>query len=348
MLHLSNQLSRRSRPLFLVALVIFLAACGSAAPSATNSPTAELVKATATLPPTLEPTAAPATLILVGDASAEPFDVQNVETRLTALAAQQNMTLVKKDALTTADLTEEVKVVVWVGAASGISDLAAGAPQIQFAAITASDLQPAVNLNVIRSRPENAVFIAGYISTLIAPDWRGAALLPSDGPLGDQIQAIFTNGGRFFCGRCAPAYAPVVLFPLSAVLPTGSTASSWQAAFDELNKNVIEVVYISDAASSPELLSSLAGAGLTLLGNLPPAAELASHWAVTVQVDGSALLETLWPDLLAGKEGQLLDTPVTLRDINPEKFSPGKQELVEKMIADLQAGLINPFTVPAE
>lgn len=348
MLHLSNQPSRLLRPLFVVALVIFLAACGSAAPSATNSPTAAQIEATATLPATPEPTTAPATILLVSDAGAAPSDVQNTETRLTAMASQQNMTLVKKDALSAADLTEEVKVVVWVGAANGISDLAAGASQVQFVAITASDLQPAANLSVIRSRPENAVFIAGYISTLIAPDWRGAALLPSDGPLGDQVQAIFTNGGRFFCGRCAPAYAPVVLFPVSAVLPTGSPVSSWQAAFDELNQNVIEVLYISDAAASAELLSSLTSAGFTLLGSQQPAAELTSNWAVTVQVDGSALLETLWPDLLAGKEGQLLDVPVTLNDINPEKFSPGKQELVEKMIADLQAGLVNPLTVPAE
>lgn len=349
MLHFLNQPARFSRLLLpAVLMILLLAACGSAVPSLTTAPTASLPDATATLPPTPEPTAAPETVVLVSDSGASPTEMQNAETALTALASQNNMILVKKDALSAADLIGEVKIVVWVGAAGGISDLAAGAPQVQFAAITASDLQPAANLNIIRSRPENAIFIAGYISTLIAPDWRGAALLPSDGPLGEQAQAVFSNGGRFFCGRCAPAYAPVVLFPLSAVLPTGSPASAWQAAFDELNQKVVEVLYVSDAASSPELLASLSGAGITLLGSQLPAAELSSNWAVTVQVDGSALLETLWPDILAGKPGQLLDAPVTLSDIDPEKLSPGRQELVNKMIADLQAGLVNPFSVPAE
>jgi hypothetical protein len=241
-----------------------------------------------------------------------------------------------------------VKIVIWLGTANGISELAAGAPQVQFVAITTSNLQAGANLSIIHTRPEDVIFISGYISTLIAPDWRGAGLLPSDGPLGDQIQTVFTNGGRFFCGRCAPAYAPVVLFPVSAALPSGSDASSWQAAFDELNGNVIEVLYVSDAAVSPELLAMLNDLDITLIGSQTPGEEILSNWAATVQMDGTALLETLWPSLIAGQGGTLLETPVTLRDVNPDKLSPGRQELVATMIANLQSGLVNPDSVPSE
>lgn len=348
MMHFSNSPARLARQVILAALILLLAACNAATPATSSSPTAAGAEATATSLPTPEPTAAPAKVILVSDAGAPATDVQNAETRLTALAAQESMTLVKVDTLSAADLTPEVKIVVWLGAADGITDLAAGASQVQFVAVTNADVQPAANLSVISSHPENAIFIAGYISTLIAPDWRGAALLPSDGALGDQAQSVFENGGRFFCGRCAPAYAPVVLFPLSATLPSGSPASSWQAAFDELNKNVIEVLYVSDEAASAELLTSLAGNGITLIGSQSPSAELQPNWAATVQVDGTALLDTLWPDLLAGKAGQALEAPVTLSDINPDKFSPGRQELVEAMITDLQNGLVDPFIVPAQ
>lgn len=340
--------ARWSRQIALIALVLVLAACNSATPLATGAPTAAIDQATVTSQPSPEPTAVAAKVILVSDSSAATADVQNAETHLTALAAQNNMALVKAETLAAADLTADVKVVVWVGAASGITDLAGGAPQVQFVAITAGDLQPAANLSVIRSHPEDVVFIAGYISTLIAPDWRGAALLPSDGPLGDQVQTIFENGGRFFCGRCAPAYAPVVLFPLSATLPSTSPASAWQAAFETLNQNVIEVLYVSDPASSPELLTPLKDAGITLIGSQPPSAELQSNWAATVQMDNASLMDTLWPDLLAGKPGQALEAPVTLSDINPDKFSPGRQDLVQTMISNLQNGLVDPFSVPAQ
>ena len=348
MLHLLRQPDRIARWFLLAALVFLLAACGAATPAITEAPTAGAIEATFTPPPTPEPTSLPAKVILASDAGSSPAELQRVETRLAALAAAGNSTLVRQESVTAADLTDDVKVVVWVGTAAGIADLAAGAPRVQFVAITPAEVQPLDNLSIIRSQPENAVFIAGYISTLIAPDWRGGALLPSDGPLGGQAQSIFTNGGRFFCGRCAPAYAPIVLFPVSAALPTGSPASAWKAAFSELNQNVIEVLYVSDAAASPELLTSLAETGITLLGSQPPSPEWSQNWAATVQVDAGALLETLWPDLLAGKGGQSLSAPVTLSDINPEKLSPGRLELVEKMIADLQAGLVGPYSVPAE
>ncbi len=340
--------ARWTRQALLAVLVLALAACTPPTPSSTDALIPTVSEATLTSQPSQEPTAAPATLMLVSDSSAAAADVQNAETRLTALAAQNNLRFVKAETLSAADLTTEVKIVVWVGAADGITDLAAGAPQAQFVAITASDLQPAANLNVIHTSPQNAVFIAGYISTLIAPDWRGAALLPANGPLGDQVQTIFENGGRFFCGRCAPAYAPVVLFPLSAVLPSGSPASAWQAAFDELNQNVIEVLYVSDAAASPEFLTALKDAGITLIGSQAPSPDLQSNWAATVQMDGVSLLDTLWPDLLAGKPGQAFEAPVTLSDINPDKFSPGRQERVQTMITNLQNGLVDPFSVPAQ
>jgi len=348
MLHYSNQFVRSARIFLLVGIMILLAACNPASPAMTATATGTLLETPTTLIPTLEPTAPTAKIILVSDDSASTADLQKADTVLMDLAAQDNMNLVNADSLTASNLTPEVKVVIWIGQAEGISELASGAPQVQFVAITSSALEPAANLNVIHLRLEKAVFIAGYISTLIAPDWRGAGLLPSDGPLGDQVQAVFTNGGRFFCGRCAPAYAPVVLFPVSATLPGNSPVSDWQAAFDELNKNIIEVLYVSDAAASPELLKSMSEKGLILIGSQPPPADLQPVWAATISIDGISQLETLWPDLLAKKPGQSLEAPVVLLDVDPAKLSPGRQELVNAMIENLQSGLVNPFSIPPE
>lgn len=348
MLHYSNHFVRSACITLFAAILIVLAACNPSSPAITATATNPPLQTPATLVPTPESTAEPAKIILVSDAGASSSDVQKAETALTDLAGQEEMNLVKAGNLTPADLTPEVKVVVWIGQADGIGALAAGAPQVQFVAITSANLDSSVNLNIIHIRPEQAVFIAGYISTLIAPDWRGAGLLPSDGPLGDQVQTVFSNGGRFFCGRCAPAYAPVVLFPLSAALPGNSPASAWLGAFDDLNKNIIEVIYVSNSAASPELLSALSEKGITLVGSQPPTADLQSAWAATVSMDGISQLENLWPDLLAKKPGQSLEAPVVLSDVDPSKLSPGRQELVNAMIENLQSGLVNPFSVQPE
>jgi len=348
MLHYSNQFVHSARIFLLVGILILLAACNPVSPVITATATGALLETPTTLIPTLEPTAPTAKIILVSDGSASTTDLQKAETVLTDLAARNNMNLVQAASLTTSDLSPEVKIVVWIGQAEGIAELAAGAPQVQFVAITSSALEPAVNLNIIHLRPEKVIFIAGYISTLIAPDWRGGGLLPSDGPLGDQVQAVFSNGGRFFCGRCAPAYAPVVLFPVSAALPANSLVSDWQAAFDELNKNIIEVMFVSDAAASPELLAALSEKGIFLIGNQPPTADLQSAWAATVSIDGISQLEALWPDLLALKPGQSVEAPVVLSDVDPAKLSPGRQQLVNAMIENLQSGLVNPFSIPPE
>ncbi|HWQ04442.1 MAG TPA: hypothetical protein VN452_03720 [Longilinea sp.] len=348
MLHFSNHFARSTRFILVAASLLLITACNRVTPAVTATPTNAHLETPATLQPTLEPTAATAKVILISDIGASTADLQKTEMVLTVLAARDNMNLVQADSLTTSDLTPEVKVVVWIGQAEGIGELAAGAPQVQFVAITSSALEPAVNLNIIHIRPEKAVFIAGYISTLIAPDWRGAGLLPSDGPLGDQVQAVFTNGGRFFCGRCAPAFAPVVLFPVSTVLPGNSPPSAWQAAFDELNKNIIEVLYVSNSAASPELLSALSEKGIILIGSQPPTADLLSAWAATVSIDCNSQLELLWPDLFANKPGQSLEAPVVLSDVDPAKLSPGRQELVNAMIGNLQDGTVNPFSVPPE
>ncbi len=348
MLHYSNQFVRSACITLFAAILIVLAACNPSSPAITATATNPPLEKPATLVPTPEFTAEPAKIILVSDAGASSSDVQKAETVLTDLAGQENMNLLQASNLIPADLTPEVKVVVWIGQADGMGELAAGAPQVQFIAITPANLNPSANLNIIHNRPEQAVFIAGYMSTLIAPDWRGAGLLPSDGPLGNQVQAVFSNGGRFFCGRCAPAYAPVVLFPLSAALPANSPASAWQTAFDDLNKNIIEVIYVSDAAASPELLSALSEKGMILIGSEPPTADLQSAWAATVSMDSISQLQTLWPDLLAKKPGQLLQATVELSNIDPAKLSPGRQELVNAMIENLQNDLVNPFSVPPE
>jgi hypothetical protein len=54
----------------------------------------------------------------------------------------------------------------------------------------------------------------------------------------------------------------------------------------------------------------------------------------------------LWPDLIAGRGGQTISTPLLLTDINPELLPEGKQGMVQELMNNLLLGLVDPGVSP--
>ena len=59
-----------------------------------------------------------------------------------------------------------------------------------------------------------------------------------------------------------------------------------------------------------------------------------------IQADAVHAIQTAWPELLAGRGGQSIPSPLGLADIDPAYLTPGKQRLVQQVLDDLQAGRI--------
>lgn len=341
----------RIRHPFILALLLValaLAACGTANPTSTaaippTSPATPVSLPTATpVVPSATATPAVSRALLVSPADANPSLAQDVKTLLTELAAQSRLTLEVRPLLQPADLNAQVKVVVFLAQPANLTELLAAAPTTQFAVVTAGNLAAKNHLSVVRANPEHLAFAAGYITTLISADWRSAALLP-DQP--KTLLEAFQNGGRYWCGRCVPNFAPVVFFPVGASLPSSSALPAWQSAFENLKKNILETVYVPAEVSTPELLAYLVGQKVNLVGGQPPAEAVKARWAVTVRQDALAALKTLWPDLAAGKGGKQLSAAITFSDINENLFTPGKQRLALEVIAALGDGTIAPLSV---
>lgn len=321
----------------LLLFALLLSACATTTPGV-ETPAVPTLLPTAAVPPTdtpePSPTPLPARALLIGD-PADPA----LSAAVQELAAESGLMFEARPAFSVAEITPDVNIVVYSSMPDEMAALNLAAPNTQFVVLADQDLPTAANVSIIRSQPEFVQFAAGYLAAIIAPDWRAGALLPDA-----SAQDVFINGGRYWCGRCAPTYGPVVLFPLAAVLPPGSPASAWQTSFDGIHQSRVEVLYVAPEAVSDELFSTLPP-GLILVGGATPAS-LPARWAATVVEDNITPLQTLWPDLLAGKGGQTLSSMVTLRDVNPEFLSPGRQERVEEVIRLLAEGLINPFLVP--
>jgi len=344
----------------VVLLCCLLAACsagGDSTPSLTltPAPSAEVTAGvpTASLEPaaTKVPTQVQGKVILVA-----PSQAGALGSALAGLAQDSGLAFEIRPALRPEEIQAEVRLVIMLQALDDLAALTAAAPQTQFLVVTqggppgagGSDLQAAGNLSVIRQLEVQRTFMAGYITTIIAPDWRAAGLLP-DAPA--DLQDAFINGGRYWCGRCIPVYAPLVLFPLAGTQPAGTDAAGWQSTLQELQQKVLEAVYISPAADSSDLLQAIAGQKLIMVGTqLPEGAspEVKAAWAVTLSFDPLPAIQKMWPDLAAGKGGQTADASLNWTDVNADIFTVGKQRLAQEALDGLLDGTIGPLSVPAE
>jgi hypothetical protein len=238
------------------------------------------------------------------------------------------------------------KVAVYLNPPTNMAKTAASLPGTQFLAISQIDLDEAPNLSVIRIHSEWEAFLAGYITMLVAPDWRAGALLASDTPLGDKLDEVFKNGGYFFCGACRSTLSPIKSFPITTSLPSNSDLAAWQAALGELRQNIIYTIYVSPQAASPDLLAYLAAQKFHMVGGVTPAKEILPRWAATVSSDMLTPLQQIFPEVVSGKGGQVVDAPVVISDVQPNLLGAGRMQKVEELIKNLASGQVYPYSIP--
>ena len=60
---------------------------------------------------------------------------------------------------------------------------------------------------------------------------------------------------------------PLNKYPFISTQPAASPASAWQAGFDAMNVNKINVLFVAKEAASPELLAYLATLDVAMIGS---------------------------------------------------------------------------------
>lgn len=307
------------------------------APSATGATPEE------TFTPT--PTAEPPVIWLIADQNVSAAIRQEFSGWLSAKAEQNGLRFLEMESFNSSDGQGQLKAAVFLFPDEEVANLAANLPDTQFVVVTDADLPTAANLSVIQTSTNQAAFLAGYLATLNSPDFRSGGLFVDDAA-GKQLEESYLNGGRYLCGRCSPVFTPFVNFPLTSLVPVGSDTTAWQSAFDELNQNRIEVLYIAGEGLTPELLSYLADKNVGILSDAPPPSGFESIWIATVSSDPLSALEEFWPDVMAGAGGKKVLAGLEISQVNSDNLSSGRLELAEKLIPDLQGGWITPLSMP--
>jgi hypothetical protein len=251
--------------------------------------------------------------------------------------------------LTNADLNTDlnaVKIAVVFGDASAYKEQAATNPGTQFLFVGATSETAGGNISLVNNRPEDMAFMAGYLATLVAEDWRSGGLLDSGAAGTGIIGDAFTNGGAYACGLCTPVYPPYMSYPVFQDVSGKTTVAELQADVVALILNEAETVFVAASADLPEVLDTLEVEGATLIGDNLASANSA-RYAALLGYEVKTAIEALLPKLLAGEGGQSAVSRVVLVSVNePGKITPARQDLFNKAAEALAGGWIIPLSVP--
>jgi hypothetical protein len=287
--------------------------------------------------------------ILVIPADMAQKDKDNSQTLIYNLTQADGMRFQVLNTLSADDLAlagPALKVVIAFPPDPGLAALTAAAPDVQFLAVNIPDLESASNLSSIGANGfplDQQAFLAGYIAGLVAPEWKVGILSQKDTPGGDAAVTAFTNGFVFFCGSCRdPLFPqPSGIYPVVVRIPTDAKPGEYTAYANLLVQNVVKVAYVYPDVATSDLLGYMSQKNLLLVGQSLPSEAVRSNWIASIQPDQITAIKNIFPDLIAGKGGQVVPTPLILADVNPDLLGAGKMRLAQDVLDGLQNGTID-------
>ena len=328
--------------LLFVWISIILSACGVAGEPATTS--TPIPTDTPIAPPTLTATATIPLAVLVVPADLDPDTSNLYQETVYDLAQSSGFRFQVRNTLTLAELEPGLKVVIALPPDPGIAALAVAAPDVQFLTINIPDVTAGGNISVLgnNSQSDISAFLAGYTAALITDDYRIGMILPKDNA--DAILALnaYAAGMKFYCGICRPLYFFPGAFPQFVEIRAEEEKANYNAYADILILQYkVNTIYLYPDIATADLITYIGTTGVSMIGTISPEQRPAG-WVMTIQPDVIKAIQNAWPELINGRGGITVQSPLGLGDIDPNLLSPGKQRLVEQTLSDLQAGLITP------
>ncbi len=325
---------------FIILIASVLSACGLGGTAATPTAAPTI---TPTSLPTLTPTPVVPLTILVLPANMDKTESDALQKTVYDLSQQAGMRFQVRNTLSPADLEPGLKIVVALPPDPGIAALAAAAPQVQFLAVNIPGITAAGNVSVLGAATQIDIpaFLAGYTAAMISDDYHTGILIPQDSTDGQKAAAAFSNGMAYYCGLCRPFYLLPYSFPQVVTIPSTEDPAHYGAYADILIvQHKVYTIYLYPDIAVQKLTDYLGTTGTQVIGVSLPNPK-PSGWVMTIHSDAIKAIQNAWPNLLAGKGGQNVQSPLGLADVDPSLLSPGKLRLVQQTLDDLQAGRLS-------
>lgn len=348
-MHLLKSLPRICIFVTFFVLLVFFSACSSSTPEIPADATVDIqtpMEPEAAATETASPTATPQPKIyLVGlDGAETPDTLRGAFELFQQLAAQNGLVVEQSSDLTSVGQLDGVQVVVVSSTIPGIDSFASEHSSLQVLSIGKSDLQPGANLSLVNPEGDQADykgFIAGYLASVITQDWRVGVITEAESVSGSVIGNSYSHGVVFFCGLCRPVYPPFYVYPIISEVPINASQEAHQAAADLLITSGVRTVYVQGSIAEDHLLTYLADEGMQFILDRMPLPEFQDAWVATLDIDLTQAIQTAWQRLMQGEHGFSVSAPLRIQASNDAILSPGRLQLVEKILDDLNQGYID-------
>lgn len=329
---------------FLILSLIILGACSrSATPVGPTAVPTDTSVPTATVIPTLSTPLA----ILVVPADLEQEASALYQKTVYDLAQGSGYRFQVRNALAAADVADPtLKIVIALPPDPGIATLAPQAPTVQFLSVNIPDVAVGGNVSVLApdSQVELPAFLAGYIAALITDEYHIGMLIPQGDADAARALNAFTNGMTYYCGLCRTFYVNPYPYPQYLEIPADEDPSRYGGYANVLiNDRNVNTLYIYPSISTDDFLQYVGTTGALLIGNSMPNPR-PGGWVATISPDTIKAIQLAWPDLIAGKGGVNVQSPLGLADIDPALLTPGRERLAQAALQGLISGRISATT----
>jgi len=89
------------------------------------------------------------------------------------------------------------------------------------------------------------------------------------------------------------------------------------------------------------MLRHLASAGVNIISGDLPLPDIEISWVVSLRYDLMKTFVAFWPVFIENTHSQSISPPLQITHINDDLLSPGRQRLVNEMLADLLEGYVD-------
>ncbi len=326
------------------ALACVLSACAFGGRTGPTPPPS----ATVLPPPTAIPTPSTPLAVLVVPSDMDKTLSDAYQKTVYDLAQQSGLRFQVRNSFTAADVEPGLRLVIALPPDPGIAALAAAAKNVQFLAIDIPGISAGGNVSVLAtsSQVDIPAFVAGYTAAMISDDYRAGMILPKDNADAQKAAQAFANGMAYYCGSCGSFRLYVdqngqgIRFPVFVQVPSdedpGRLGGWANYAVGNLKVSAL-YVFPDPRLAVKQLYDALGQTGAQIIGVSLPDPRPAG-WVMEVRPDEVKAIQKAWADLLAGRGGQSVPSPLGLADVDPALLSPGKQRLVQQVLDDLQSG----------
>ncbi len=321
---------------FVILAALLLSACSlGKQPEPTATPTLTPVPSDTPVP---SPSSPLAILLLPADMDKAAADAYQSE--VYNLTQGSGMRFQVRNSLNPKEMEPGLKVVVALPPDPGIAGLAAAAPNVQFLAIDIPGITAGGNVSTLGAggQADISAFVAGYTAAMISADYHIGMLFPRGDVTAQAAASAYANGMSYFCGLCRPFYYLPYGFPQFQDIPSDELKSRYPAYADILIvQHKVNVIYLYPGVVVKELTDYLSQTGTYMIGAETPNPKPGT-WIMTIRPDQVKAIEKAWPELVAGKGGQNVQSPLGLADLDAGVVSPGKQRLIQQVLDDLLSG----------